>query len=85
MALSKEIALDQITVTETGIVLVREVTRIIEAGAEISKTYHRISLTPGQDISDQPQKIRDICNTVWTPEVIEDYELQQSQNIPVGV
>ena len=76
MALSKETVIDQITVTENGIVLYREATRIMEDGSIISTTYHRTSLTPGQDIADQPQKVQDICNVAWTPEVIAAYEAQ---------
>jgi len=39
--------IDQITVTENGVVLYREATRILKDGDEIAKTYHRSSLTPG--------------------------------------
>jgi len=78
MAITKETVVDQITVTENGIVLYREATRIMEDGKELTKTYHRTSLTPGQDLTDQPQKVQDICNTAWTPEVIAAYEAQQA-------
>jgi archaellum component FlaF (FlaF/FlaG flagellin family) len=74
MSLTKETVVDQITVTENGIVLYREATRILEDGEEISKKYHRTSLTPGQDITDQPQKVQDICNAAWTADVIAAYE-----------
>ena len=80
MAITKETAVDQITVTENGIVLYREATRIIEDGEEISKKYHRTSLTPGQDISDQPAKVQAICEAAWTPDVIAAYEAQQEAN-----
>ena len=80
MALTKEVAVDQITVTENGIVLYREATTIKEDGEEISKKYHRNSLTPGQDIADQPEKVKAICEVVWTPEVIAAYEAQQEAN-----
>ena len=84
MALSKDTVLDQITVTENGIVLYREATRIMEDGVQLSQTYHRTSLTPGQDIADQPQKVQDICNAAWTPEVIAAYEAQVAANQPTG-
>ena len=42
MALTK-INFNQITVTENGIILYREVTRIMEDGIELTKTYHRKS------------------------------------------
>ena len=77
MALTKETVVDQITVTENGIVLYREATRILEDGEEISKKYHRTSLIPGQDLTGQPSKVVAICNTVWTQEVIDAYKLQQ--------
>jgi len=74
MAITKETAIDQITVTENGIVLYREATRIIEDGIELTKTYHRSSLTPAQDLTDVPDKVVAICNTVWTQEVIAAYQ-----------
>ncbi len=80
MALTKETVVDQITVTENGIVLYREATRIMEDGNQISQTYHRTSLTPGQDIANQPEKVQAICNVAWTPEVIAAYEAQMAAN-----
>jgi hypothetical protein len=65
MAITKEIAVDQITVTETGTVLVREVTRIMEDGNEISKQYHRTSFEKNADVSAQPQNVQDICAAAW--------------------
>lgn len=80
MAITKETAVDQIAVTENGIVLYREATRIVEDGVELTKTYHRTSLTPGQDLAGQPDKVVAICNAAWTPEVIAAYEAQQAEN-----
>jgi hypothetical protein len=80
MALTKEVAVDQITVTENGIVLYREATTIKEDGEEISKKYHRTSLTPGQDLAGHPEKVVAICNAAWTPEVIAAYKAQQEAN-----
>jgi hypothetical protein len=74
MALIKEQKIDQITVTENGIVLYREVTRILEDGKEISKNYHRSSLIPAQDLTDVPANVVAICNAAWTDEVIAAYE-----------
>jgi archaellum component FlaF (FlaF/FlaG flagellin family) len=74
MSLSKSTVVDQITVTENGIVLFREATRILEDGVELSKTYHRSSLTPGQDISGVPANVQAICNAAWTPEVVAAFQ-----------
>jgi hypothetical protein len=77
MSLSKSTVVDQITVTENGIVLFREATRILEDGVELSKTYHRSSLTPGQDVGAVPANVQAICNAAWTPEVIAAYQAAQ--------
>jgi DNA-binding transcriptional LysR family regulator len=76
MALSKETVVDQITVTENGIVLYREATRIMEDGQQLSQTYHRTSLTPAQDLTGQPANVVAICNVAWTPEVVAAYQAQ---------
>ena len=75
--ITKETVVDQITVVENGTVLYREATRIIEDGKVLTQTYHRSSLTPGQDLTDQPEKVVAICNTAWTPEVIAAYQAAQ--------
>jgi len=85
MALTKETVVDQITVTENGTVLVREATRIMEDGVELSKTYHRNSFVPESDLTGVPANVVAICNVAWTPEVIAAYKAQQEANKPTGV
>jgi hypothetical protein len=83
MSITKETNIDQITVTENGVILYREATRIMEDGNEISKTYHRSSLVPEQDLTGVPANVVAICNTVWTDEVKTAYraivEAQQNR------
>ena len=76
MALTENKVVDQITVTENGIVLYREATKILKDGDEIAKTYHRTSLTPGQDLTGQPANVVAICNAAWTEAVIAAYQAQ---------
>ena len=73
MSITKETAVDQITVQENGTILYREATRIMEDGTELTKTYHRNTLTPAQDLTGVPERVVAICNTAWTPEVIAKY------------
>ena len=79
MALTETKVIDQITVTENGIVLYREATRILKDGDEIAKTYHRSSLTPAQDLTGQPANVVAICNAAWTDAVVAAYKAQQEQ------
>jgi DNA-binding transcriptional LysR family regulator len=87
MSLTKTTTVDQITVTENGVVLYREATRIMEDGTELTKTYHRNSLTPAQDLTGVPEKVVAICNTVWTADVIAAYQasLPKVENEPAQV
>lgn len=78
MSITKEIIVDQITVVEFGIVLFREATRIMEDGVQISQTYHRSSLVPGQDLTGVPDNVKAIADVVWTLEVVAAYQAQQT-------
>lgn len=78
MPITKTTAIDQITVTENGTVFYRQVTRIMEDGQQLSQTYYRTSLTPGQDLAEQPAQVAAIAAVAWTPEVITAYQTQQS-------
>jgi hypothetical protein len=78
MSLTKTTTVDQITVSENGIILYREATRIMEDGNQISQTFHRSSLTPAQDLTGVPANVVAICNTVWTAEVIAAYQAAEA-------
>ncbi len=79
MSITKSTVVDQITITEDGSVFYREATRIMENDVQLSQTYHRSSLTPGQDLANQPANVVAICNTVWTPAVIAAYQAAQAE------
>ena len=81
MAITKQTAVDQITVTENGIILYREATRIMEDGTELTKTYHRSSLTPAQDLTGVPEKVVAICNAAWTADVVAAYQAAQAAKV----
>jgi len=82
MSLTKTTTVDQITVTENGTILYREATRIMEDGKEITKTYHRNSLTPGQDLTGVPANVVAHCNTAWTADVVAAYQAAQAESKP---
>ena len=51
----------------------------MEDGKEISKTYHRWVLTPGQNVDAQTQKVQDIATATWTEEVVSAYVAKQAE------
>jgi hypothetical protein len=67
-------------VVANGIVQVRQATTVYKDGGELAKSFHRWCLTPGQDVSDQADNVKAICQAAWTPEVILAYQKQQEEN-----
>ena len=74
MALTESKKIDQIEVVNDWNIQVRQATIIERNGEFVSRTFHRWVLTPDMDISDQEQKVKDIANAAWTPEVRQAYE-----------
>lgn len=74
MALTENISIDQIEIVQQWNIQVRQATIIERDGEFVSRTFHRWVLTPDMDISDQEQKVKDIANAAWTPEVRQAYE-----------
>ena len=74
MALTKEVAIDKIEVMELGQIQVRQITRIMEDGNELSSSFHRWMFNPGDDMSAQPVKVQAIANATWTAEVVAAYQ-----------
>ena len=74
MALNKTIVVDKIEVLEMGQVQVRTATVVDEDGTELSRTFHRHVLAPGDDPSGDAQRVKDIAAATWTAEVVSDWE-----------
>ena len=74
MALTEKVEIDKVEVVYDWNIQVRQATIIERDGEFVSRTFHRWVLTPDMDISDQEQKVQDIANAAWTPEVKAAYE-----------
>jgi len=84
MALTERNEIDQIEIVYGWNIQVRQATIIERDGEFVSRTFHRWVLTPDSDISGQEQKVQDICNAAWTPEVRQAYEtfkVEQAQRM----
>ncbi len=73
MALTERSTIDKIEVLENGIIQVRRADIVEHDGVEIAKSYHRWTLSPGQDLTGQEQRVVDVANAVWTAEVVAAY------------
>lgn len=72
--LTETTKIDVIEVVADWNIQVRQNTTIERDGEFVSNSFHRWVLTPDMDISDQEQKVQDIANAAWTPEVRAAYE-----------
>jgi hypothetical protein len=75
--LEKQIVVDLIETIENGCVQVRTCIRIIEDGKQISGTFHRHVVAPGDDYSTQDAKVQAICAAVHTTDVVAAYQASQ--------
>ena len=74
MALTERTEIDQIEVVRDWNIQVRQATIIEKDGQQVARTFHRWVLNPDSDISTQEEKVKNICNAAWTPEVVTAYE-----------
>ena len=66
MALEKVITHD-CQVLEDGQIQARTITRVMEDGVELSKTYHRKVIDVGDDVTNEPEMWKSIAQVVHTP------------------
>jgi hypothetical protein len=75
MALTKRTFVDKIEVVGScNLVQVRTVTIIDEDGVELSKTYHRHTVRPGDDYTNETELVKSICQSAHTPDIVEAYQ-----------
>jgi hypothetical protein len=83
MALEKKVVVDLVETLENGVVQVRTKTAILEDGVEISSSFHRHVVAPGDDYRKEDAKVQAICVAVHTPEVVAAYQAAQKGAQPV--
>ena len=59
-------------------VQIRTATVIARDGVEISRSFHRHTLAPNDDISGQSAEVQAVCNAVWTDELKVAFEAHVS-------
>lgn len=79
MSLEKTSMVDRIEVLESGCVNVRTRTSITENGQQISSTFHRHAVLPGNDYSGEDARVQAICAATHTAGVIAAYKASIAQ------
>ena len=80
--LEKVVSVDLIEVLENGSVQVRTKTAILEDGAQISGSFHRHVVSPGDDYSAEDARVKAICAATHTADVVAAYEAAQAALAP---
>ncbi|CAN7493122.1 hypothetical protein LJR231_003450 [Phyllobacterium sp. LjRoot231] len=71
MAFTKQLIFDAITIRSTGHFEIRMAAVVYEDGIEIAKNYQRRVVTPGDDVTAEPQKIKQLASFIWTQAMID--------------
>jgi hypothetical protein len=74
MALTEKTIVDKIELVQSNHIQVRTANIIERDGVEVSRTFYRHVLSPGDDVTNQDPKVQAIANAVWTAEVIAEYQ-----------
>ena len=83
MALTEETVEDKIEIVgDYKYVQVRTATVIKRDGAEISRSFHRHVVSPGDDITSESAEVQAICNAVHTQEIKDAYAAYVASQTP---
>jgi hypothetical protein len=74
MALTEETVVDVVTALEDGQLQVRTANVIKKDGVEISRTFSRRVVVPGDNLTNEDSKVKSIGEALHTDEVIATYE-----------
>ena len=81
MALTETTKVDQIEVVGDHTIQVRTATIIERDGTEISRTFHRNIVSPGNDVTNEDPKVQAIASAIFTEEVIAAYQASLSDRL----
>ena len=74
MALIERQLVDLVELVQSNHIQVRTANIIERDGVEVTRTFHRHVLSPGDDVTNEDPKVQAIANAVWTEEVIAAYQ-----------
>ena len=74
MALIEKQLVDLVELVQSNHIQVRTANIIERDGVEVTRTFHRHVLAPGDNVTNQDPKVQAIANAVWTEEVIAAYQ-----------
>jgi len=74
MPIEKQSFVDQVEVTQLGVVQIRTKVVVVENSAQISGSFHRHVVAPGDDYSGEDERVQAVCKAIHTSAVIAAYK-----------
>lgn len=70
MGLTEKTEVESVEVLSDFALIVKEVTTILRDGVALARSESRWCAQPGDDVSNAPQRVKDLAAALWTPEVV---------------
>lgn len=72
--LEKKVITGLIAIPEDKTMNVREDTVVYENDIELSRTFRRYTVLPGDDVSGLPEEVQKVYNILWPPEAVQRWK-----------
>ena len=83
MALTQIVTTDLIEVVgDFALLQVRETLRVMDGDQEIAQSFNRYVVSPGDDVSDRPQRVQDMAALLHTDEMKEKWQDELAAQAP---
>jgi len=78
--LTEETVIDRVEILQNGFLQVRRAAYVVRPdGTRFLLQYSRVAYSPGDDVTLEDPKVKDIAGTVWTPEVLQNFEAEKAR------
>jgi len=74
MALEKIMETGEMNVGANSVISIRTDTVIKDNGNEVSRSFHRHTISPTDDVSGEDARVQAVANSLWTDEVKAQYQ-----------
>lgn len=83
--ITKKDVIGKLEVLEDGRIMVRTDTVIQEDGVELTRTFHRHILEPGDDVSSRDARSQAIATALWDAKTIADYRAAKAATLAASM
>ncbi len=81
MSIQKTSVVKEVTIDlQNGALVVSDLVSFVENDEKIINQIQKRHFNPGDDLSSVPENVRQICNLVWTQEMIDVYLANNSNS-----